>query len=123
METTEAREELQGDNMRFINLTPTQGERPMTTTTYRCGCGEWAGGQCGHTAPLSDLVVVEFMPDDEKSSHMAAGNSGCWPHNGAVRVAVTRKHAEWIVGEEGPEWASIVADANPADYLLAGLST
>lgn len=90
----------------------------MTTTkTYRCGCGEWMGEACEWCGPLSQMVVVEYMPESLRESHAAARNSGVYPHNGAVRVAVERECAERLMESEGDSgWAEITR-LNPADYI------
>jgi hypothetical protein len=92
-------------------------------TEYRCGCGEWAGEPCGWRGPLSEMVVVEWMPEHLRDSHAAARNSGCYPHNGAARVACHHECADLLIESEGdPEswpdgccWAEVV-DADPAGY-------
>lgn len=85
---------------------------------YRCGCGEWMHEACEWSGPAADMVVVEFMPPYLRESHRAAGNSGVWPHNGSVRVAVERGHcAEVVMEADGREgWAEIVEGADPAEY-------
>ena len=85
--------------------------------TYRCGCGEWMGEACGAGAPLSAMVVVEYMPEYLRQSHTAANNSGSYPHNGSVRIAVRRECAEQLMEDEGDSgWAEITR-LNPADYV------
>lgn len=72
-----------------------------------CGCGEWMGDACPWKGPKSETVVVEYMPECFRASHQAAGNSGSYPHNGAILVRVAKSCAKEIVEAE-PEWASIV---------------
>ena len=84
---------------------------------YQCGCGEWEGEMCYWTGPREDLVVVEYMPECWRSSHSAARNSGIWPRNGAVRVAVHADCADRLFESLGPSddwpsgctWAEIIA--------------
>ena len=90
----------------------------MNETMARCGCGEWMGEACEWTGPISDMVVVEYMPECVRASHIAARNSGAWPHNGSVRVAVERECAARVVESDDP-WAHVVSRANPADYVSA----
>ncbi len=54
------------------------------------------------------FVSVEEMPDHLRGSHRAAGNWGCYPHNGATRRQVTREEAEAIVEDDPDGYASIV---------------
>jgi len=69
--------------------------RKPTHEEYTCRCGELDGVEhCAWTGDLSDLVLVEYMPEQHRSSHAAAGNSGCWPHNGAIRAAIQSECAE-----------------------------
>lgn len=72
-----------------------------------CGCGEWTGEKCAWSGPKSETVVVEYMPEFIRASHKAAGNSGSYPHNGAVRVRVEKSCAD-LITESEPEWASVV---------------
>jgi hypothetical protein len=84
---------------------------------YRCRCGEWTGEYCPWTGPLSAMVVVEFMPEYLREQHEAAGNSGVYPHNGAIRVAVERSCARDLLGREGEgEWSAIRTDLKPGPY-------
>jgi hypothetical protein len=92
-------------------------------TTYLCECGEWTGRRCDWTGPLSDMVVVEYMPECLRASCEAARNSGIHPHNGSARVAVCRECADDLLECEGspddwPDgccWAEIT-DRDPAAY-------
>lgn len=58
-------------------------------------------------------MILEYHPEANRGSHVAAGNLGIYPYNGAVRLWVSRLCAEEIVGLEvepgGWEWARIVA--------------
>lgn len=82
--------------------------------TYRCACGAWTGERCAWTGPLSDLVIVEYMPESLRASHLAAGNSGRYPRNGAERVAAERSCAALLI-ESDPDWASIIRPARTSD--------
>ena len=53
----------------------------------RCQCGIVTGVTCS-ASPASALV--EYMPEDLRSSHEAARNHGTYPHNGAIRMMVSR---------------------------------
>lgn len=84
--------------------------------TYRCQCGAWTGERCQWTGPLSELVIVEYMPECWRESHRAAGNVGRYPHNGALRVAAEASCARLQVADD-PEWSRIVRPAREADAL------
>lgn len=81
---------------------------------YKCGCGTMTGEQCWGSPSIEDMVVIEWMPEDLRQSHEAAGNCGRYPANGAVRAAVARSCAELILEEDG-DWAEIV-QADPVQY-------
>lgn len=72
-----------------------------------CDCGEWSGERCQWNGPESETVVVEYMPEQHRSSHEAAGNSGLYPHNGARRIRVETSCADRIVEHDG-EWAEVL---------------
>lgn len=73
-----------------------------------CGCGEWSGERCEWTGPESETLVVEYMPEQHRASHAAAGTRGTYPHNGAVRIRVARACADSMIECDG-EWCSEVA--------------
>jgi len=91
----------------------------MNTThpiTYPCGCGDWTGYRCNWTGPADEMIVVEWMPEHLRASHEAAGNSGCWPHNGSERIAVKRSCADLLMEDDEEEWAQTLPDLDPATY-------
>jgi hypothetical protein len=71
-----------------------------------CACGEWGGVRCEWSGPQSDTSVVELMPEHLRASHAAAGSSGQYPLNGAIRIRVQYACAERIVECEGG-WAAV----------------
>ena len=73
-----------------------------------CECGD-AGGDtpCTWTGPVSETVTVEWMPEWLRDSHDAAGNPGCYPYNGSIRLRVERFCADRLIEDDG-EWTSIV---------------
>lgn len=81
---------------------------------HRCLCGRATGVPCNWVGPLSEMVVVEWMPDYLRASHEAAGSSGCWPHNGAERLAVEESCGRTLC--EDDHWVSIVED-DPAKHV------
>jgi hypothetical protein len=68
------------------------------------------------TRDLSDLVVLERMPDHHRGSRRAARNWGVYPHNGAVRVVTDRATAEAYVEDDVDGYDSIVEDADVSQY-------
>jgi len=72
-----------------------------------CECGYWSGEACCWRGPESETVVVEYMPEYLRASHRAAGNSGIYPANGAVRLRVERSCADRIIEDAG-EWARVL---------------
>jgi hypothetical protein len=78
--------------------------------SFDCACGQWSGYACANKAPRARLVILEFMPEELRASHAAAGNLGSFPHNGARRVLVTRECAVHVVAEDG-DWARVVDQA------------
>ena len=75
--------------------------------TVRCECGDYTGERCMWIGSPEETVVVEYMPEYYRASHVAAGNVGRYPHNGAVRIRCERSCAESIV-EHDADWAWIV---------------
>lgn len=71
-----------------------------------CECGEWSGESCEWTGPKSETVVVEAMPNHLRASHVAAGNSGAYPHNGSSRIRVEKSCAARMVESDG-EWCEV----------------
>ena len=69
------------------------------------GTGSFPGG--GHAGPVAETVIVEYMPRQHRASHAAAGNSGIYPHNGAVRLRCERECADRLV-EGDDQWARII---------------
>ncbi len=72
-----------------------------------CECGEWSGEACAWSGPKGETVLVEFMPEQHRASHRAAGNRGSYPHNGSIRIRVERSCADRMVETDG-EWVARV---------------
>ena len=72
-----------------------------------CECGEATGERCNWTGPLSDTVMVEWMPEWLRSSHAATGNSGIYPFNGAIRFRAYRSCAQ-MIADYDPVWTDIL---------------
>lgn len=68
-----------------------------------CSCGETSDEPCPEVRLRSDLVTIEWMPEHLRASHEAAGNSGTYPENGAVRLCVARSCADRLL-EQDAEW-------------------
>ena len=85
-----------------------------------CECGELTGECCQWDGPISETVILEYMPEHLRSSHIAAGgsggNAGTYPYNGSRRIRVEKSCAHicshvWIDGEQTDEldpWVSII---------------
>jgi hypothetical protein len=77
------------------------------TRQVKCECGEWSGERCAWEGPLSETVVVEWMPEDLRASHGRGGHHGVYPHNGAMRLRVEHSCAGRILDESGG-WAQVL---------------
>lgn len=79
--------------------------------------GSW--GDAAHAIAalehVTDVVLVETMPEQYRESHTAAGNDGAYPDNGVERMLMTRAEAEVEV-EADPDWTSIVRPARASDW-------
>jgi hypothetical protein len=86
-------------------------------TTTHCECGQATGERCEWSGPIDQTVLVEYMPEQYRASHEAAGNSGVYPHNGAVRIRCERSCADrlahvWEDGEQTDElddWVTVLS--------------
>lgn len=67
-----------------------------------------------------DLVLLETMPQQHRSSHRAAGNFGAYPHNGAERFVMPRVEAEEIVDSDEDGYDRILRDATAEDVRHYG---
>lgn len=79
-----------------------------TSNHVHCHCGEWSGERCQWTGPKSQTVLVEYMPEQHRGSHVAAGNRGMYQANGAVRIRVEATCANAMVEADG-DWCEIVS--------------
>jgi len=66
----------------------------LPADTVRCECGEATGERCAWSGPITETVVVEWMPEYLRESHRAAGNSGTHPANGSLQLRVERSCAD-----------------------------
>lgn len=66
----------------------------------RCECHRAIGVDCGRWTAPADRVTVEWMPEHLRESHRTAGNSGCWPHNGALRLSVDPGCADAVSADD-----------------------
>ena len=69
----------------------------METKTVGCECGQITGVSCAWSGPAAEMALVEHMPESLRASHNAARSRGVYPHNGAVRVRVSRSCVEDVV--------------------------
>ena len=74
----------------------------------KCNCGEWSGEACSWSGTKADTVLVDFMPESFRASHVAAGNCGNFPANGASRIRVAMSCADFMFAHDG-EWCVKVA--------------
>lgn len=72
----------------------------------------WARAVEAAEQSLPQPCVVEYMPLCHRASHEAAGNSGTYPANGAVRVLVGANE-----GIYEDEWTTVVRTATYVDTL------
>lgn len=80
----------------------------MTTETIHCECGVCMGERCAWEGDESETVEIEWMPEQHRASHVAAGNRGVYPRNGARRLRVHKDCADYLIQHDG-EWTSLVA--------------
>ena len=90
-----------------------------TPETIECECGEARGEPCAWRGPAAEAITVEWMPPALRASHAAAGGSGRWPHNGALRLRCAPDCAEALtrvwdddgnMTQEPDEWATVVEE-------------
>lgn len=78
----------------------------MAKNLTPCECGEILGQECMHAGNAKAMAVVEWMPEFLRASHVAAGNSGYWPHNGSVRLRVMPQCLPYL---DQDEWTRVVS--------------
>lgn len=85
---------------------------------YHCACGEVFGERCNWSGSLDEMEVIEYMPEQHRASHTAARNSGSYPANGAIKIAVAKSCADLIEESEGEdsEWFSRCPLADVATF-------
>ena len=95
-----------------IDTYPTDDERDLQREILArwARAVELASQEVPAPRTLNGERVVEYMPTYLRASHEAAGNSGSYPANGAVRVLVAA--TEEI---EEDEWTSVVRPATAVD--------
>jgi len=72
----------------------------------RCQCGEVTGQRCARIRQRTEMVCVEWMPYQHRASHLAAGNRGEYPGNGALRLLCDPDcGCSMLANEEG--WAHL----------------
>ena len=70
-----------------------------------CECGEATGHACANQSNPGRRVLVDVVPESDRASHTAVGNKGVWPHNGAMRLRVSRACAKDLI-DAAPEWVT-----------------
>ena len=56
---------------------------------------------------MDETVEMEYMPEYLRQSHIAAGNRGRYPANGALRLRAHQDCAALLVDSED-DWAKII---------------
>lgn len=77
------------------------------TKHVHCECGRITGTRCEWSGPRGETVLLEWMPEQHRASHTAAGNHGSYPANGAERLRVERSCADSINNND-PDWTRIL---------------
>lgn len=92
----------------------------LSNAAWEHACESWPKADAPEGDPADaeettdeHLVVVETMPRYLRASHVAAGNRGIYPHNGAVRAVTTFDTAVAFVADD--DWSIIVSDATDDD--------
>jgi len=67
------------------------------------------------TEQVEEQVVLEYMPDHNRSSHRTGSWWGRYPANGACRCVVARSEAEQYVEGDEDAYDSIVRAATEED--------
>jgi hypothetical protein len=100
--TEEARQDITPEEARGIaKEDPSLIFLDADALTYHCQCGEVFGESCAWAGPASELVLIGWMPEYLRDAHAAARNSGSYPANGMLRLAVERTCADRIEDAEG----------------------
>lgn len=73
----------------------------------RCESGEWCGIACRWEGDASEMVLMEFFPPCRRDAHVAAGNRGRYPHNGALRIMCCASCAAAMVVDDG-DWCEAI---------------
>ena len=73
-----------------------EGETGEPPAPVRCESGQATGERCAWTGLAGETEVVEWMPEHLRESHRAAGNSGAYPANGALRLRCCSACAEML---------------------------
>jgi hypothetical protein len=72
--------------------------------TVHCECGKIIGERCAWSGPKAETTLVEWMPEQHRSGHEAAGNSGSYPHNGAERLRIESETCLPLLRESEGDW-------------------
>lgn len=69
-------------------------------TTPVCDSGRVTSERCQWSGEADELTEIEYMPEDLRASHTAAGNRGVYPANGASRIHVCQDCREALVDDD-----------------------
>jgi hypothetical protein len=96
------KQDFHGHGTYHVSAADSMGLSLVCTAITRpvCASGDVTHESCQWSGDASDLVEIEYMPEVLRSSHIAAGNSGCYPANGAIRICVCPECAEELVDGE-----------------------
>ena len=92
----------------------------MAAEIVRCECGEALGEACAWEGPIEETVIVEWMPEHLRASHIAARNMGSYPANGAIRIRVHRECAEYVTHEPDEEHPDLLGEPSPWSRIVEG---
>jgi hypothetical protein len=67
---------------------------------HECECGGWTGERCSWSGPRGETAIVEWVPEEHRESHVAAGSTGSYPHNGSRRGRVALGCAKFMFGHD-----------------------
>lgn len=110
------------DAQRLLVVDRTTGALKIVPRPVRCECGDIYGEACEAEVEEGEAVAVEYMPAHLRASHLAAGNRGAYPANGAQRLTCCRACADRILESEA-DWASEVEEEPSADYHATRIET
>lgn len=92
-----------------MNKTMSAENSAGAKTEIHCECGEAMNEACNWSGPKEKTVIIEWMPDQYRASHEAAGNHGWYPHNGSAHLRVYNGCANHLLAHDS-EWTKLILD-------------